>query len=115
MIIAMGSLGAGKMGGFGGMGGKGGKGGKMGKGGKGGKGFPRLERRQLGGKGGMGGDVKLMDEALSWVQKNAGSGKYANVDKSRVAVAGQSCGGLESCAHRQHQNYRKRRLTSSQV
>jgi acetyl esterase/lipase len=38
----------------------------------------------------------LQKEALNWVEKNAGQGKYANVDKSRIAVAGQSCGGLES-------------------
>jgi len=99
MIITMGNLGAG--GGFGGKMGGGGFG-KMG-GGKGlGKGrLGGIARRQLGkgGKGGMGGmgsDTKLLTEALSWVEKNAGQGKYANVDKTRVAVAGQSCGGIES-------------------
>lgn len=35
-------------------------------------------------------------ESLNWLDKNAGQGKYANVDKSKVAVAGQSCGGLEA-------------------
>ena len=45
----------------------------------------------------MGSDNELHDEALRWIEKNAGSGKYANVDKSRVAVAGQSCGGIERC------------------
>jgi hypothetical protein len=98
MIIAMGNLAGG--GGFGGMG-------KMGGGGMGGKGFGKgkmggLVRRQFGkgGKGGMGGmgsDTKLLTEAFSWIEKNAGQGKYANVDKSRVAVAGQSCGGVERC------------------
>lgn len=57
------------------------------KGGKGG-----LVRRQ----GGMGGDIKLHEEAIAWVLKNAGQGKYAKVDKDRMAVAGQSCGGLEA-------------------
>lgn len=44
------------------------------------------------------GDKKgeLQKSALDWVTKNAGQGKYANVDKSRIAVAGQSCGGLET-------------------
>lgn len=83
MIIAMGAQGGGK----GGMG--------MGKG----KG--PLLRRQMpkGGKGGMGsmgGDVKLQNEAFEWIVKNAGQGKYAKVDKNHVAIAGQSCGGLES-------------------
>jgi hypothetical protein len=59
-------------------------------GGKGGKGIGG------GGMGGMGSDVKLMNEALSWVDKSAGTGKHANLDKTRVAVAGQSCGGIES-------------------
>ncbi|KAL4801607.1 Alpha/Beta hydrolase protein [Aspergillus unguis] len=34
-------------------------------------------------------------EAVTWVKDNAGSpGKYENVDGSRIAAAGQSCGGL---------------------
>ncbi|KAF2664931.1 hypothetical protein BT63DRAFT_448332 [Microthyrium microscopicum] len=44
----------------------------------------------------MGADIKLQKEALAWIAKNAGKGKYANLDGSRIAVAGQSCGGLES-------------------
>jgi hypothetical protein len=39
----------------------------------------------------------LHEEALAWVEKNAGTGKYANVDKTRLGAAGQSCGGLETC------------------
>ncbi|KAF2668607.1 hypothetical protein BT63DRAFT_425905 [Microthyrium microscopicum] len=39
---------------------------------------------------------KMMIETLDWLDKVAGSGKYANVDKTRIAVAGQSCGGLEA-------------------
>ncbi|KAL4964452.1 uncharacterized protein BDV14DRAFT_200975 [Aspergillus stella-maris] len=36
-----------------------------------------------------------MYEAVSWVQENAGSkGRYESVDSSRIAAAGQSCGGL---------------------
>jgi hypothetical protein len=33
---------------------------------------------------------------LAWVTENAGKGKFTNVDGSRIAVAGQSCGGLET-------------------
>jgi hypothetical protein len=117
VIIAMGTLSGGKTGGIGGIGGKSGMGlpvsteDKGKNGGKGGISFPILSRRQLGGMGGKGGiggmggkggiggmgsDTKLMEEAFSWIEKNAGIGKFVNVDKSRVAVAGQSCGGLES-------------------
>lgn len=35
--------------------------------------------------------------ALKWVDANAGQGKYANLDKTRLAAGGQSCGGLERC------------------
>jgi hypothetical protein len=35
-------------------------------------------------------------ETLEWVDKNAGQGKWANMDKTKIAVAGQSCGGLEA-------------------
>lgn len=34
--------------------------------------------------------------AANWAEKVAGTGKYANVDKSRIAVAGWSCGGLQA-------------------
>jgi hypothetical protein len=57
-----------------------------------------LQRRQ--GKGGRGPSIQptspLHEEAFAWLEKNAGKGKYANVDKSRVAIAGMSCGGLEA-------------------
>ena len=52
-----------------------------------------LASRQM---GNMGADIKLHEEAIAWVIKNAGQGKYANVDKDRMAVAGQSCGGIEA-------------------
>lgn len=35
-------------------------------------------------------------EAINWITQNAGKGKYAQVDASRIGVAGQSCGGLEA-------------------
>lgn len=34
--------------------------------------------------------------AADWAEKVAGTGKYANVDKSRIAVGGWSCGGLQA-------------------
>jgi dienelactone hydrolase len=34
--------------------------------------------------------------AIDWVTKVAGTGNYAHVDASKIAVWGQSCGGLES-------------------
>jgi hypothetical protein len=53
------------------------------------------------GGGGMTSDLNnpkalLQKEALKWVEANAGQGKYAHLDKTRVAAAGQSCGGLET-------------------
>lgn len=43
-------------------------------------------------------DVQLMKDALDWIEKKAGTpgSKYKNVDTTRLAVAGQSCGGLET-------------------
>ncbi|KAL4886301.1 hypothetical protein BJY04DRAFT_100383 [Aspergillus karnatakaensis] len=37
-----------------------------------------------------------MDEAVSWIQEQAANkqGKYRDVDASKIAAAGQSCGGL---------------------
>ncbi len=40
--------------------------------------------------------VQLMIDALDWITGNAGYGKYSTVDTTRVAVAGQSCGRLET-------------------
>jgi hypothetical protein len=52
-------------------------------------------------------EAALQKSALAWVEQNAGKGKWANLDKTRVAAAGQSCGGLEtygylSCSLRRH-------------
>lgn len=38
----------------------------------------------------------MLKEALDWIEKQAGTGEYSHVDISRVAAAGQSCGGLEA-------------------
>ncbi|KAF2672019.1 hypothetical protein BT63DRAFT_476838 [Microthyrium microscopicum] len=37
-----------------------------------------------------------LPDAIEWVSKNAGTGEYAHVDKSRLAVSGQSCGGIQA-------------------
>jgi dienelactone hydrolase len=34
--------------------------------------------------------------AADWIDKVAGTGKYANIDNTRIAVSGWSCGGLEA-------------------
>ncbi|KAK4169643.1 Alpha/Beta hydrolase protein, partial [Cladorrhinum sp. PSN259] len=39
---------------------------------------------------------KMLKDAIDWVVKSAGTGKYAAVDATRIAVAGQSCGGVEA-------------------
>lgn len=43
-------------------------------------------------------DFQLMKDALDWIEKKAGTPgtRYKNVDTARLAVAGQSCGGLET-------------------
>jgi dienelactone hydrolase len=35
-------------------------------------------------------------QAIDWITSAAGKGEYSNVDASRIAVAGQSCGGLQA-------------------
>jgi hypothetical protein len=37
-----------------------------------------------------------LTEAIDWVYENAGKGKWKHVEKSRIAVWGESCGGLEA-------------------
>jgi hypothetical protein len=37
-----------------------------------------------------------MPQAIDWVYKNADSGKYPYLDKTKIAAAGQSCGGLQA-------------------
>jgi hypothetical protein len=46
--------------------------------------------------GGGGTKYTMQIDALNWIDKNAGQGKYAYLDKTRIAAAGQSCGGLET-------------------
>ena len=37
-----------------------------------------------------------LPDAIEWVWNNAGKGEYAHVDKTRIAAAGQSCGGVQA-------------------
>jgi dienelactone hydrolase len=39
---------------------------------------------------------KMMKDAIDWIVSKAGSRAYASVDASKIAVAGQSCGGVEA-------------------
>ncbi|KAK0649105.1 hypothetical protein B0T16DRAFT_389232 [Cercophora newfieldiana] len=41
-------------------------------------------------------NTTLHRTAIDWVTKTAGTGKYTGVDISRLAVAGQSCGGMQA-------------------
>jgi dienelactone hydrolase len=38
----------------------------------------------------------LHQQAIDWVHKVAGTGKYTNVVPERLAAAGQSCGGMQA-------------------
>lgn len=38
----------------------------------------------------------MLKTSIDWITKVAGTGKYAQVDVTRIAVAGESCGGLEA-------------------
>lgn len=44
---------------------------------------------------------KQMTDAIDWARQNAGQGEWKNVDASRIAVAGMSCGGTEAYAQNQ--------------
>jgi hypothetical protein len=35
-------------------------------------------------------------DSIDWVEQNAGKGEWAHLDATRLAVAGQSCGGAEA-------------------
>lgn len=37
-----------------------------------------------------------LPDAIDWIHKVAGTEQYPNMDKSRIAVAGQSCGGIQA-------------------
>jgi dienelactone hydrolase len=38
---------------------------------------------------------KFLIESIDWAQKNVGESKWEHIDTSRIAAAGQSCGGTE--------------------
>ncbi|KAF2740581.1 hypothetical protein EJ04DRAFT_424299, partial [Polyplosphaeria fusca] len=46
--------------------------------------------------GGGTSDKNTMAAAVNWIAKAAGTGAYANVDASKIMVAGFSCGGVEA-------------------
>jgi dienelactone hydrolase len=46
--------------------------------------------------GGGTSDKNTMGNAVNWIAKTAGTGAYANVDASKIMVAGFSCGGVEA-------------------
>lgn len=41
-------------------------------------------------------DGSGLKAGIDFIVKTAGTGKYANVDASRIAAAGQSCGGMQA-------------------
>jgi hypothetical protein len=43
-------------------------------------------------------NAQQMKQAIDWAVSNAGKGAYANMDASRIAAAGMSCGGTEALA-----------------
>jgi len=50
-----------------------------------------------GAPGGTGGTQPAqIAQSVDWISHLAGSGDYSTVDASRIAAAGQSCGGLEA-------------------
>ncbi|KAF1813252.1 hypothetical protein P152DRAFT_395037 [Eremomyces bilateralis CBS 781.70] len=57
-------------------------------------GFLVIANGSPGGSGQTTSDMLL--QSIEFVTQNAGNGKYANIDASRIAAAGQSCGGLEA-------------------
>jgi hypothetical protein len=52
--------------------------------------------------------AKVMTDSIDFIVKAAGTGKYAKVDATKIAAAGQSCGGVET--YEQHQDARVRSL-----
>ncbi|KAL4901083.1 hypothetical protein BDW74DRAFT_182182 [Aspergillus multicolor] len=50
----------------------------------------------------MGQNPAALTEAIDWVYEHAGQGDWAHIDKSRIGVWGQSCGGLEAYAAGSH-------------
>jgi hypothetical protein len=44
----------------------------------------------------------LLTESVNWIYKGGDAGKYGKIDKDKIAVSGQSCGGLESYSAAYH-------------
>lgn len=49
--------------------------------------------------GGGGTSAQTMTQSIDWAVANAGKGNWVNMDASRIAVAGMSCGGIEAYAN----------------
>ncbi|OAL57387.1 hypothetical protein IQ07DRAFT_675406 [Pyrenochaeta sp. DS3sAY3a] len=63
------------------------------------KGIPNTGAPPGSGTGGMSIWPERQRAAIDWAVKNAGKGNYTHVDGTRIAVWGQSCGGVESYAN----------------
>jgi hypothetical protein len=63
------------------------------------KGIPNTGAPPGSGSGGMSIWPERQRAAIDWAVKNAGKGNYTHVDATRIAVWGQSCGGVESYAN----------------
>lgn len=51
--------------------------------------------------------ASMLTDSVDWVT-NGGASKYGNIDKTKIAAAGQSCGGLESLSASYHDDRIKR-------
>jgi dienelactone hydrolase len=38
----------------------------------------------------------MLTESMDWVTKGDNAAKYGTIDKTKIAAAGQSCGGIEA-------------------
>jgi dienelactone hydrolase len=47
--------------------------------------------------------VSMLTDSVDWVTKGSGA-KYGNIDTTKIAAAGQSCGGLEAYSASYHDN-----------
>jgi dienelactone hydrolase len=51
--------------------------------------------------------ASMLTDSVDWVT-NGGAAKYGNIDQTKIAAAGQSCGGLESLSASYHDDRIKR-------
>jgi dienelactone hydrolase len=48
--------------------------------------------------------MKSMTESLNWIVSGGANAKFGQIDASKIAAAGQSCGGLEAYAASYHED-----------